>query len=243
LLVLAWGVLVWPRSASAFYARGYFGVSADLGGGGRLYYTGSPIERGWDCTACHVDAPGIVRVSFVTDPPELISERRYVPGVSYNIDAVLENETRGLDAKYNSNGMLAEISSGNEAAGQLQSGPGTELLENGRVVGSTSDTIGSRKWTFTWTAPARGTGPVTIYLGAVDGDGAGDRDTARQDHLGDDVYVARLTLSESTGAGSGSAVRLTPVPRQGRGIGGLPLLLVCSVLLGLGSTTFRRMRA
>src|SRR5262249_5985512 len=108
LFLIACLTITWPKQAAAFYARGYFGLSADLGGGGRLYYTGSPTERGWDCTACHVDAPGIVRVTLVTDPPELITDQRYVPGLSYNIDAVLENETKGLDSKYNSNGMLLE---------------------------------------------------------------------------------------------------------------------------------------
>jgi hypothetical protein len=242
LVVIACLAIVWPKEASAFYARGYFALSADLGGGGRLYYTGSPIERGWDCTACHIDSPGIVRVSLVTDPPELIAEKRYVPGVSYNIDAVLQNETRGMDSKYNSNGMLAEIAQGTAPAGELRAGQGTELLENGRVVGSTSDTIGANKWSFSWTAPARGTGPVTMYLGAVDGNGAGDRETARQDHLGDDVYVARLTLSETPSAAWVSLLAPRPRPPRSPWTGFAPLLLACSVLLAFGGIAFQRLR-
>jgi hypothetical protein len=240
-------VVLWPKESSAFYARGYFGFPADLGGGGRLYYTGSRIERGWDCRACHIDSPGIVRVTFVTNPPELIAEKRYVPGTSYNIDAVLENETRGLDSKYNSNGMLAEISSGNDPAGELKAGPGTELLENGRVVGSTSDANGIKRWTFSWTAPARGAGAVTIYLGAVDGNGAGDRETARQDHLGDDVYVARLMLAETASAGPSSLIG--PMPNRSRfehgrrtGVASL-LLFACSLLVAIGSFACQRLRA
>jgi hypothetical protein len=243
LFLIACLVIVWPQEASAFYARGYFALSADLGGGGRLYYTGSPIERGWDCTACHTDAPGVVRVRLVTDPPELIAEKRYVPGVSYNIDAVLENETRGLDSKYNANGMLAEIAHGNDASGELKAGPGTELLENGRVVGSTSDTLGATKWSFSWTAPARGTGPVTVYLGAVDGNGAGDRETARQDHLGDDVYVARLMLSETPSAAFVTLLAPQPRPARSPWTGVTTLLLPCSVLLMLGRIAFQRHRA
>ena len=157
-IVLAVLAVLWPIEASAFYARGYFGFPADLGGGGRLYYTGSSIERGWDCSACHVDAKGLVRVTFVTDPPELLTQKSYVPGASYNIEARLENETRGLDSKYNSNGMLAEISSGIQAAGELKAGPGTELLENNRVVGSTSDIPGAARWSFTWTGSGKRAG-------------------------------------------------------------------------------------
>jgi len=235
--------LLWPRDSSAFYARGYFGFPADLGGGGRLYYTGSTIERGWDCTACHVDAPGKVRVTFVTDPPELLTQKSYVPGASYNIEARLENESRGLDSKYNSNGMLAEISSGILPAGELKAGPGTELLENNRVVGSTSDIPGATRWSFTWTAPAKGQGEVTIYLGAVDGNGAGDRDIARQDHLGDDVYVARLTLSEGAGA---SSVAGPGRSRPGHGEPKAVVALVFLALFGLlaaGSLAAARLRA
>ena len=235
--------VLWPTESSAFYARDYFSLSADRGGGGRLYYTGSQIERGWDCTACHLDAPGIVRVTLVTDPPELLTEKRYVPGTSYNFEAVMENETRGLEARGNANGMLAEISTGSEPAGVLKEGEGTVALENNRVVGSNSEISGATRWKFYWTAPERGVGPVTIYLAAVDGNGAEDREVSRQDHLGDDVYVARLTVGESAGA-STVVVPTLSRPKPGPWISALVFaLLTCAMLLGLGSMAFQRLRA
>jgi hypothetical protein len=45
-------------------------------------------------------------------------------------------------------------------------------------------------WNFKWTAPAAGTGDVTIFVGAVDGDHEG------KSSLGDDVVEASIVLKE-----------------------------------------------
>jgi hypothetical protein len=193
-LALAAALIAPP--AGAFYTRGYFERSAALGGAGRLYYTGASRERGWDCTACHEGAERRIRITFETEPPELIGARRYVPGVTYAIDVVLEGEHLGFDAQFNSNGFVAEVSKGNERAGSLSSGPGTEIVENGRIVLSRNDEMGLARWRFRWTAPEAGTGTVIVNLGAVDGDGAGRADRSFQDHLRDDVFVGDLVLSE-----------------------------------------------
>lgn len=209
-LLLTLGLVASP--AHAFYTRGYFERSAALGGAGRLYYTGSARERGWDCTACHEGAARRIRIAFETDPPELIASRRYVPGTTYEIDVILEGEHLGFDAQFNSNGFVAEISKGSARAGSLSSGPGTEVLENGRIVASRNDERGLARWTFRWTAPEAGTGSVVVNLGAVDGNGAGLADRSFQDHLRDDVFVGDLVLSEGPLAGldmtAGSDVRL-----------------------------------
>lgn len=194
LVVLA--VMSCARPAVAFYTRGYFERSAALGGAGGLYYTGSSRERGWDCASCHEHSAGRVRITFDSDPPELIQTRLYTPGVRYQVTAVLESEHRGLEAQFNSNGFVAEVSRGAEKAGTLSEGPGTELAANGRIVLSRNDMNGLARWVFRWTAPPAGTGPVLVNLGAVDGDGAGRSDRSFQDHLNDDVFVGDLELRE-----------------------------------------------
>jgi hypothetical protein len=56
------------------------------------------------------------------------------------------------------------------------------------------------RWSFWWTAPPQGTGPVTIYLGAVDGNGgAGTRDND-QDPYNDDTVSATIALQELNAA-------------------------------------------
>ena len=51
---------------------------------------------------------------------------------------------------------------------------------------------GATSWTFKWTAPAKGTGPVTIFYGVVDGDKGGT------DSKGDDVKQGTIKLIEGT---------------------------------------------
>lgn len=50
--------------------------------------------------------------------------------------------------------------------------------------------LGATSWTFKWTAPAIGSGPVTIYYGVVDGDHGGT------DSKGDDVKQGTIKLVE-----------------------------------------------
>jgi hypothetical protein len=210
-------VAVWlcARPCSAFYTRGHFELPAELGGAGRLYYTGSPRERGWDCRACHLSAPGSIRVSFETEPPDLVESGDYVPGTEYTISVTLQNEHRGLSSQFNSNGFVAEFLRGVTPVGELSDSSDTELLQNETVVSSRNETNRLAKWSFRWTAPASGTGPVTVYLGAVDGDGAGRADRSFQDHLNDDVFMGTLRLRERGGEVTGTAGdSLFPVPRE-----------------------------
>jgi hypothetical protein len=190
--------------ARAFYTRGYFERSAERGGAGRLYYTGAQRERGWDCTACHEHPAGRIRIAFETEPPDLIATRRYAPDTAYRIVVSLENEHRGFDAQFNSNGFVAEFSQGSSKIGTLSSSSGTELAENGRIVLSLNDTTGLDRWIFRWTAPSPGSGTVVVNLGAVDGDGAGRPDLSFQDHLHDDVFVGELVLHEGPGTALGA---------------------------------------
>jgi hypothetical protein len=53
-------------------------------------------------------------------------------------------------------------------------------------------------WTFQYTAPDPAVGPVTLYLAAVDGNGANSPPTKTlTDPFGDDVFVATVTLQPS----------------------------------------------
>jgi len=56
---------------------------------------------------------------------------------------------------------------------------------------------GQTKWRFGWTAPAAGTGPLTIFVAAVDGDGGGGTADDDRDPEGDDVVEGAIPIAEA----------------------------------------------
>jgi hypothetical protein len=53
---------------------------------------------------------------------------------------------------------------------------------------------GRTNWTFQWLAPAQPDGPVSLYLGVVDGDGGTRVDPSHNDYYGDEVYMLQRTV-------------------------------------------------
>ncbi len=78
-------------------------------------------------------------------------------------------------------------------SGQPTQGQSTVIYGNCHgVLGLEHEADGNARtsWTFSWTAPAAGTGDVTIFVGAVDGDHDGTSS------LDDDVAEASIVLKE-----------------------------------------------
>lgn len=186
-------------SARAWHTGRLFSDPAGAGGGGGYFYTGSPRERGWTCTTCHVDAPRTLRVS-IASAEGLFSSRRYTPGAVYSITVRIENETLGLAAsRSNFNSMALTVLDGSDApAGTLGGYDATRFFARGTsILASSATTVGETEWVFTWTAPPVGSGRVTFYLAVVDGDGAGSGPTETlTDPFGDDVALGRLEIDE-----------------------------------------------
>jgi hypothetical protein len=55
---------------------------------------------------------------------------------------------------------------------------------------------GATTWRFFWTAPKAGTGPLTVYVSAVDGNGGAGMAANDQDPYGDDTVSANFFLQE-----------------------------------------------
>ncbi len=55
---------------------------------------------------------------------------------------------------------------------------------------------GATTWRFFWTAPKAGTGPLTVYVSAVDGNGGAGKVVNDQDPYGDDTVSANFFLQE-----------------------------------------------
>ncbi len=198
-LFVCLGLLAAPGVARAFHTGSTFNEAPGRGGGGGVFYTGAPTERGWTCAACHVLAPQEMQVT-VRDDLGAFDAGTYTPGEVHQITVRIENERLGRSStRSNFNGMaltvLADDPAG--AAGSLSAGQGFFLLGR-QTLATDSTTVGETEWTFRWTAPDAGAGRVTFYLGVVDGNGADAPPTSTlTDPYGDDVATGALSLQES----------------------------------------------
>ena len=74
---------------------------------------------------------------------------------------------------------------------------------------------GAAEWKFYWTAPKAGSGALTVYVSAVDGNGGGGKPTNDQDPYNDDTVSANFFLQESgaqvhNSASAGCAIGASP---------------------------------
>jgi hypothetical protein len=175
-----------------FHQPASFEATAGDGGGNRVYFAGSPRQKGYDCTACHTGAPGAITAKIEFTPAVAGA---YQPGTAYAIAVSLVGEHAGFGTANNQNGFAAEIVDDSRAiAGGLSATDLVQLVDDGNVAAGEGKDI--TMWTFTWTAPAAGRGAATLYLGMVDGNGANRADVPENDPGGDDVAIAKLRLCE-----------------------------------------------
>ncbi len=215
-------VLLVAGPALAFHAGNLFDTQPGGGGGGGLFYTGSPREHGWTCAACHIEAPLLARVSVASDPPELMAERRYLPGQSYRLTFKLLNESRGLASplsNYNSI-VLTALDPGRRAAGSFSGYAASEYYARGTaILASAGRTPNEIEWSFDWTAPAASTGHVGLYVAVVDGNGANSTATTTlTDPFGDDLALGQFSFGE----GGTTPAAVSPAPSSFGGEGAEP---------------------
>ena len=172
-----------PLGALLLFTGYSSGVASNVGRG----YTGAPSSGGGmesNCASCHNGGDygevGI-EVSFSDDTSaDTLSE--YIPGQTYTVSVRLTTEM-GSPAAY---GFQAQFIDGTtpiaSVAGSL-SNPATGVT-TARLTNSGTGIVreyaehsrpnrDNNEFTFDWTAPAEGTGPVTLYIvgNAVNGNG------------------------------------------------------------------------
>lgn len=181
---------------------------AVLPGAGGILATGGATDHNITCADCHVKAAGQIDSAFLFDGKPLTA---YTPGHTYQVTAQLLSEHLGLsgcgafvngnvnnfgatfeDANGNVSGVLA--SDGNTSGASCQatlpsSVTGTTIVYGDCHAITSTSTKDLAQWSFSWTAPASGTGTVTLYYGMVDGD-------CMMDSLNDDVKVGNVKLAE-----------------------------------------------
>jgi hypothetical protein len=224
----ALAVLLSPAAARAWDGPNYLYADAagQQPGAGGLIGTGGAKDRGITCAHCHTQSQGLisVKVDFTPALPTVGGQTTYSPGQQYQVSVKLLGEHLGLSGcgQYtaNVNNFAAAFEDGTgKPTGVLGSDSGQSSAScpaalpkpiNGTTVlwGDCHAITSAGKpdqtsWSFTWTAPAAGTGPVRLHYGAVDGN-------CDMMSMNDDVRAGSMTLGEASAA-------LTPPPaREGR---------------------------
>lgn len=121
-------------------------------------YTGSPAD-GQTCGSCH----GVTTTEANNVLSSNVPVTGYVPGQTYTITVTISGTTarKGFEVSpQNANGQLV---------GSVAAGSGSKLLNSKYITHSSAKTSTSSVWTFSWTAPAAGTGNVNFYGAFVNG--------------------------------------------------------------------------
>ena len=250
LAMVAWTWLSLPLTAAAFQGGQDFGLSASLGGGDKRYFTGAPRWKRYDCAVCHIKAERKIWVEVTSAPADLFASGRYEPGRTYRVHVSLKGQHLTGQATAHRSTFVAEIADDRDAAAGVLAADDPRTVaayDDGRVLAAVPIDA-QQEWDFTWTAPASGVGPTTLYLGAVEGNGAGDPESARSDPLGDDVFMGALRLCEGatpcektpTAGPRRQEGKLQCASRPGAAPSGSTLLLL-SLLVILASRLRRRL--
>jgi hypothetical protein len=126
--------------------------NSDYPSGSPAGYTGSPGD-GHNCTSCHNGSATNVSGWITSNIPA----DGYTPGTAYTITVTVSGSgQKGFEVSpQNVSGALL---------GTLTAGSNNHLTGSGKYVTQNSKTSANpATWSFTWTAPAAGTGLVTFY--------------------------------------------------------------------------------
>lgn len=121
-------------------------------------YSGSPAD-GQTCGNCHGVTPTTATNVLTSNVPTA----GYTPGQSYTITVTIAGSSarKGFEVSpQNDNGVMQ---------GTIASGTGSSIIGTKYVTHTSAKTSNPSTWTFTWTAPAKGTGTVNVYGAFVNG--------------------------------------------------------------------------
>lgn len=154
---------------------------------GEAGFTGSPADGGATCYSCHSDNilnSGNGSVTIGSNPA--FTGNLYQAGTAYTISVTVTKPGQVASGF----GFEALKTPANTQTGTFTPGAGTATMGASPVnmVQSVPGGGPTHTFTFTWTAPIVGTGPVTLYAvgNSTDGNGTG----------GDFVYTTSLALTE-----------------------------------------------
>lgn len=163
-------------------------------GGPPSGYTGAPGES--TCLSCHggsnLNPANAIRTLVFNGNASLTS---YVPGTTYTVVYTVTNPSTAVFGFQ----MVAKNTAGNNVGTFIVTSPTQTQLVSGYLQhtfsGSQANPAGSKSWSFSWTAPATGTGTVSFYVATNVANGNGS-------DSGDEIYTNVFTLTEGAAAAS-----------------------------------------
>ncbi len=169
--------------------------SSTISDNGKAGKTGSPNEL--TCIDCHASfSPNSGGGSISFSSPGMPGFQ-YTPGQTYNMSVTVSKASVflfgvGIEALTSSNNNGGTLNITDAASTQIKFAT-VSAVSRRNVVHTLGGGVGSgsKVFNFSWTAPAAGTGNVTIYFAGVAADGSTDED-------GDYVYNSSQVLTEST---------------------------------------------
>lgn len=179
------GILILTASFAAFYP-----------GGAPAGYSGSPAD-GKNCASCHGTA-ATTAAGWITSN---IPAEGYTPGQSYQVTA-----TNNMGGSGNYGFEISPQNSAGTLLGTLTAGTNSKLVGSGKYI-TQSSASSVKTWTFTWVAPAAGSGAVTFY-------GAFARNYKGETTLST-LVVAENKITTGTDEVAAAAMKLYPSPCNG----------------------------
>lgn len=192
-------------------------------GAGGIAFDGAPRFAGHTCAVCHTDAPGRIGLRLESDKPDLFIDG-YKPSTQYHLRVVIEGawaaskytadgDKCGFNATpyhpCDENGFALEFADAkgipvgklmpvvaNVCATTAPMDPAVRVLADGSAVTHNGAHMGITQWDLCWTSPSGGTGIVTAYLAAVDGNGGDGTENFPNNTEGDDVAAGTVPIPE-----------------------------------------------
>lgn len=163
-------------------------------------HTGAPNEG--NCTSCHGGSPlnsgNATRTLVFNGNASLTS---YVPGQTYTAVYTASNPTTTVFGFQ----MIAKNATGANVGTFVISNPNQTQVSSGYLQqtfsGSQASTPGTKSWSFSWTAPAAGSGTVSFYV-------ATNITNGNSGTSGDQIYTNVFTLTETVAATSITAATI-----------------------------------
>ncbi len=236
-------------SASLWYdpAEGAKATPYDImPGGGGVLATGGQSDFAITCANCHIKGATGYGAIGLTITPALPT--MYKPGMKYDFTVKMTGEHLGMGmcdqyvlGNINQFAMTFEDAAG-KPVGTLSTDYGTSsacpkaapdpktfkgstyLYSDCRAVISTPEP-NRTSWTFSWTAPTKGSGGITAFWGAVDGD-------CMMDSKMDDVVVGNGQMGEGLASYVAPRPHLGPGSNPALGNGMAPWSLAFAPLVG-----------
>ena len=151
---------------------------------------GDPASSGATCKGCHSPGPAVTTLSGIFSSN--IPPAGYTPSTTYTITA---NFVRPGHVKFGFE-ATPQNTAGTLKGTMANINAQTKLILSNKYITHTSSGVsgsGSKLWSFTWTAPATGQGPVTFYgmFNATNNNGSDS---------GDSIFKATMVMTENTTA-------------------------------------------